>query len=304
MITLSKIRDLTLQAEPGNGREKHLSAASGLICFHSTLYVIADDELHLGVFPRDGDQPGELIRLFDGVLPVAPAKRKHEKPDLETLVMLPSFPELPHGAMLAIGSGSRPNRRRGVLLALDAKGQVSGSPCVVDCTPFLAPLVNEFAEVNIEGAVVVGSDMYLFQRGNKQAGNAIIRFPVEQVVGALHSERGPPLSPSSIVRVDIGDVGGVPLCFTDAAALPNGDVVFTCVAENTEDAFNDGACVGAAVGLLDNQGRVLVLERLEQPYKVEGVHARTSGDRIELLLVTDADNPAIPAMLFSASFDR
>src|SRR5271169_2423622 len=33
------------------------------------------------------------------------------------------------------------------------------------------------------------------------------------------------------------------------AALPDGTMVFTAVAEDTDDNYNDGACAGAAVGI-------------------------------------------------------
>jgi hypothetical protein len=46
------------------------------------------------------------------------------------------------------------------------------------------------------------------------------------------------------------------------------------------------------------------LQRLDQPYKVEGINARLHGDRLDLLLVTDADDPGIPAALFSTSIAK
>lgn len=116
MIALTKIRELDISpADTGVGR-LHLSAASGLVCLDSIICVIADDELHLGVFSLTSGKPGHLIRLFDGVLPQAKAARKRQKPDLEALARLPTFREFPHGALLAFGSGSRPNRRRGFCL--------------------------------------------------------------------------------------------------------------------------------------------------------------------------------------------
>ena len=68
MIALTKIRELNLSAASAAGRPLHLSAASGLVCLHSFIYVVADDELHLGVFARAPSEPGHLIRLFDGEL--------------------------------------------------------------------------------------------------------------------------------------------------------------------------------------------------------------------------------------------
>ena len=89
MITLTEIRELDLAAPSAPGRPSHLSAASGLVRVNSLIYVIADDEVHLGVFRLDSAEPGQLIRLFDGALPDAKAERKKRKPDLEAFTLLP-----------------------------------------------------------------------------------------------------------------------------------------------------------------------------------------------------------------------
>src|ERR1700741_1416955 len=107
MITVTKIRDLSLSAPTTAPRFSHLSAASGLVCINSFIYVVADDELHLGVFRHGDSSPGHLIPLLDGVLPEFKPERKKQKPDFEALTLLPSFGNRPHGALLAIGSGSR-----------------------------------------------------------------------------------------------------------------------------------------------------------------------------------------------------
>jgi hypothetical protein len=71
MVSLTKIRDLDLAAATGPGRPLHLSAASGLVCVGDRLYVVADDELHLGAFRTGSAAPGHLIRLFERALPTS-----------------------------------------------------------------------------------------------------------------------------------------------------------------------------------------------------------------------------------------
>ena len=302
MIALTKIRELNLSAAVSPGRPLHLSAASGLACLKSFIYVVADDELHLGVFRAASSEPGHLVRLFDGALPDSKAERKRKKPDLEALTLLPADDDHPHGALLALGSGSKPNRRMGALLGLDAQGAVHGSSRVVDLSPLLAPLDDAFAALNIEGAVVSGDELRLFQRGNKRhALNAIIRFPLSAVLDMLSRKPIDAMTPSAIDTIDLGQIDGIPFSFTDAAALPDGAVVFTAVAEDTDDAYDDGPCVGAAIGIADSGGRLRCLHQLDRPYKVEGVDARVDGDVIRLLLVTDADDAGVPAGLFSAT---
>jgi len=302
MITLTKVRQLDLSAATP-GRPLYLSAASGLVCISSLNYVVADDELHLGVFRANSSEPGHLVRLFEGELPACNADRKKQKADFEALTLLPSFGSYPDGALLALGSGSRPNRRLGALLGLDAQGAVRGSPQVVDCSPILASLDREVGSVNIEGAVVSGSELRLFQRGNKRSSeNAIIRFQLSTFLDALSSGQTAAIAPLAINTFDLGQVDGIPLCFTDAAALPDGRMVFTAVAEGVDDNYNDGACAGAAVGIVGNE--LQCLYHLDWPHKVEGVSARLEGDVIRLLLVSDADDFEIPAALFSATIAK
>ena len=303
MITLRKIRDLDVA--PCVGAEMtHLSAASGLLRAGSFLYVVADDELHLGIFRTTGRDPGELVRLFDGALPASKAERKRAKPDLEALTLLPPSADFPHGAMLALGSGSTPNRHSGVLLGLDAQGALRGEPRIVDLSPVFSSL-SALRELNIEGAVVCGNEMRLFQRGSKgDSPNLIIRFSLPAFLAALNGATNSTIEPLAIQSIDLGGIDGVPYTFTDATALPNGEVVFTAVAEDTADSYNDGPCGGAIIGILDCGNRVKRLLRLGVPLKIEGVDARVEGDIIGLMLVTDADDPSIPAGLFSATMDR
>ena len=303
MITLKKIRDLDVA--PCAGAEMtHLSAASGLVRAGSFLYVVADDELHLGIFRTTGRDPGELVRLFDGALPMLKAERKKAKPDLEALTLLPPSADFPHGAMLALGSGSTQNRHRGVLLGLDAQGALRGGPRIVDLSSVFSCL-SALRELNIEGAVVCGDEMRLFQRGSKgDSPNLIIRFSLTAFLAALNATANRTIEPLAIQSIDLGGIDGVPFAFTDATALPNGEVVFTAVAEDTADSYNDGPCGGAIIGILDCENRVKRLLRLGVPLKIEGIDARVEDDNISLMLVTDADDPSIPAGLFSATMDR
>ena len=302
-LTLTKIRELDLSAAPGPGRPSHLSAASGLVRAALYLYVVADDELHLGVFHATGARAGHLLRLFAGELPASPAARKARKPDLEALTLLPPFAGYPRGALFALGSGSTRERRRGALLALDARGEASSAARLCDLSNLFAALDERFTSANIEGAVVNGDELCLLQRGNRRVvQNAIVRFHLSTVLETFQSNA--PVTPFAIHAFDLGSVDGIPLCFTDGAALPDGDIVFTAVAEDTPDAYQDGPCAGAAIGVADREGNLRCLHRLDRPHKVEGVDARVEGDAIRLLLVTDADNAAVPASLYSAVLEK
>lgn len=304
MIDLQPLRSLTFSASQ-SAMPDRLSAASGIVVVGDVLYVVADDELHLGVFDLTGRTDARWVRLFPGDLPDEAATRKALKPDLEALVRLPPFAGHPGGALLALASGSKPNRRTGVLLSLDASGALSGPPRPVDLSAPYAALQKRFSALNIEGAVVRGQELVLLQRASGgHPENALIGFALAQVLDALGAvgELRLPELPARFLTVELGQVDGVPLGFTDGSALPDGRIVFSAVAENVDDTYHDGPCVAAAIGVIDVEGRLQGLERVDPVQKIEGVDARVDGAAIRLLLVTDGDDRSAAARLFSASF--
>ncbi|QJR16258.1 DUF6929 family protein [Usitatibacter palustris] len=299
-LILKRLRSLTLDEPSRPGALPHLSAASGLVRAGRRLYVVPDDENHLGVFPVAGRKPGKLTRLFEGKLPLGPAKRKKKKPDLESLVKLPAFGGFPHGALLALGSCSKENRCKAILMAIDAQGELDGEPAKVDLSAWYDGFERRLGRLNIEGAVVIGSELHLLQRGNKGGGrNARIRFRLDKVIKSLAKRQCLDMKPLiEIEEIDLGRIGDVPLCFSDGAALADGRMVFTAVAEDTCDAYEDGTCHGAAVGVLGRDGRVQLLETIGSRYKVEGIEAVKEGAVIHALMVTDADDASVPASLY------
>jgi hypothetical protein len=301
MPRLVTLRSLSLARASQAGRPRHLSAASGLVSAGRYVYVIADDELHLGVFRKQGRAPGALVRLRPGRLPSRKKDRKRRKPDFEAIVALPPFQSFPAGALFVLGSGSRTSRSKGVLVALDAQGSIDGRSRVVDLAPLYAAFEPAFDELNIEAAFLDGDRLALLQRGNKgDARNARIRVALPPLLAALGTDT--PLPRSALLDItpfELGTIAGVPLCFTDAAALPRGGFAFTAVAEDTDDSYADGACAGSAIGIIAADDRLRALWRLEPPLKVEGIAARIVRNATELTVVTDADDVTIAARLLA-----
>lgn len=303
MARLALQRELTLARAPGAGRPRHLSAASGLARIGNRIYVIADDEHHLGVFIDHDERPGSLVRLRRGALPPRKEARKRRKPDSESLVVLPPFDRHPHGALFALGSGSRANRRAAVLLALNAEGLITGPPRAIGLTHCFACLQREFRDVNIEGAFLDGDHLALLQRGNKRnPRNARVRIPLAPFLEALAEKRTMPAAKLvDITDFTLGTFDGAPLSFTDGAALGGGAFAFTAVAEATNDSYADGACVAAAIGIIDRNDRLHSLWQLEPPLKVEGIDARLTDKALDLMVVTDADDVSVPAQLLTVT---
>jgi hypothetical protein len=113
---------------------------------------------------------------------------------------------------------------------------------------------------------------------------------------------GPAPLPQRIRRHRLGSMQGVPLTFTDGAALADGRWVFTAVAEATGDSVADGACVGSVVGVMTAQSTVQALFALPGREKVEGVATRLAGRTVDLCLVTDADDPHVASLLLRSRF--
>ncbi len=297
-MVLRLIRKLDLAAGSEPDRPAWLSAASGLVRTTDEFCVVADDELHLGRFTLDQQRPGRLQRIFPGDLPDEPKKRKKRKPDLEVLLRLPASAGLPHGALLALGSGSGAHRRRGALLALGVHGRVVGKPRSIDAAPLFTRLSQTFADLNLEGGWVAGNRLQLLQRGNKgNSRNAVLQWDLQPMLRCLLRERSlPDAEPVNVREFDLGDVQGVPLGFTDASPLPQGGWLFSAVAENTDNALDDGPCLGAAIGRVDARARIRWIRPVDPLYKIEGIDVQ-QGAQLRAWLVSDADDPRVPASL-------
>ena len=260
----------------------HLAAASGVVAVGEYIYVAPDDDNFVGVFIGDG--PGHRAPLFEGELPDDRRERKRLKSDVESLAVVP------HAgggrALLALGSGSTERRRRAALWRLGAGGALVGDePLVFDLSPLYRELDAHFAELNIEGAAAVEDDwLLLAQRGNgSDLANAIVTVRMRDALAGG--------GPAREVRpYDLGEIDGVPLAFTDLTPLGDGRVAFVAAAEDTDDPYLDGPNAGSVLGLLDQNGDVADLVRIEGTRKVEGVTLAPDG--ASFLVVDDPDDRA------------
>lgn len=291
-MKLNHLRDLTVESPLASGHA-FVSAASGIVVRENRLYVVADDAHCLAVFALDGDRPGELITLIEGDLPSDKADRKRAKPDFETLVEVPGASG---DRLLALGSGSTAQRMRGAITGLgDAGEQSRARP--IDLRPLFAALEPLVPEINVEGAVLAGDGLLLFNRGNMRSPASHV---LEAPLGAVLA--GGPVK--ALVRAELAlpVVSGVPLNVTDACRLPDGRILLSTVAEETEDNYADGDLMGAAIVELDAEFAVAAIHPLDPPLKVEGIAIREIASGPELLCVNDADEPSEPSALYTGAY--
>lgn len=269
-----------------------VAAASGIALAGGSLFVLADDELALARYDREGRRTGE-ITLLPGVLPEDERERKAHKADFEALVPLPD------GSLLALGSGSTPSRRRGAWVQVE--GSRTGSR-PIDLSPLYARLERELPELNIEGGAVLEDVLYLTSRGNgARRENALVRLDWPSCTRALEAGAVPADVLRDIDQVQLGDLDGHPLGFTDLASCA-GVLLFTAAAEASLNTYHDGACAGSALGVLTPEGAVQELVTLAPVMKVEGLYATPAAAGFELWLVADPDDRTARAPLMAASY--
>ncbi len=248
----------------------------------------------MAVFDAESDEPGFLIKVMKGRTPASSDERADHKPDFECMALFAPFGRFEHGAVLGLGSGSAPDRDKGTLLTLAADHRPQEPFEVIELGPLYERLRRALDDLNIEGSAVVGDDFRLLQRGNGPEGrNARVDLELAAVQHAL--DRGDPLPANSVTGIefyDLGQVRGVPLCFSDASPLSDGRMAFIASAESS------GGHLGSSIGLMESDGKVSFNEPIDHELKLEGLAARATDEgRLQLLMVSDADDPDSPSPL-------
>jgi hypothetical protein len=289
-LHLRELRRLDLAEPPGR-----VAAASGIVRRGDVVHVIGDDQRYLAEFRLSSPAPGTVRRLLEA--------DGDDKPDLEALTVLPPFADHPYGALLGLGSGSAPARRRGFTCALAADGTLAGEPAELDLAPVYALLAEHVDGLNVEGACVMGERLWLLHRGNRgERTNVVAELSLDALVRSLGGDRRVDVHELAAVReYDLGSLDGVELTFSDATPIGGDLLVFTASAEAQGVDGPDGAIRGSVVGTIDLDGDVRRLRTIDRRYKVEGVHATIDTGVLDFLFVCDQDDPDAAAPLLSAA---
>lgn len=246
-------------------RPPHVRAGSGLAFVDTPsgrrLAVVQDDALFVALVDVGSRSVCSVTlpageggsRQFDDVR----GNKKH-KLDLEALLAceLDGAP-----ALLAVGSGSLSPRE--VMVSVRSFGEapdVRVHPLPALYARLHADKRFSGSELNLEGAVLLGDRLRLFQRGNGAPREGLV--PVDAtgelswpaLLAHLEDPASPPPALEGVTRWALGDVDGVPVTFTDAAAGPAGAVLYLAVAERSPSATEDGEVVGAALGVMAKDG--------------------------------------------------
>ena len=294
-------------------RPDHVRAGSGLALWHGQLAVVQDDTLFVGLvdlaqlgagppavtaLPLPAGEQG--VRHFGGERP-----NKRFKPDLEAAVALPD------GRLLAIGSGSTPLRQ--VWYLVDAPTEPVGETKPVGVTRVDASAIYAkirvvpdalTAELNLEGVALWRDRLWLAQRSNgtplgpRPREDALLSAVFAEVLQWL--DHGGPVPEWRLERtVSLGYLDGVRLTLTDLCAC--GDRLWwLAAAEDSPDAYQDGAVAGSVLGWLEEGGlhTIPLCDQHGAPLrsKCEGLAVDPSDPR-RLWAVVDCDDAAVAAEL-------
>jgi len=235
----------------------------------------------------------------------------------------------PHGLLIMAGSGGMSwegvRRSTCVVYSRDEHGHIVGLPAKVSLEGLHAYLEGSpwlTGELNIEGMAVYGRYLVLAQRGNstahdgRPADNLLIRLSLSEVLESFYTDlRVGRCELEEIRAYDLGylplEVDGesfdVKLDFTDLDAVshdPQRRLVFTAAGEGTDaQGPAKGRIAGSIVGVIGADGNIQRSYPLADPtIKLEGVDARynPATGTLDLLLVSDADDPGVPAPLMAA----
>lgn len=294
-------RALQYATDPGSasGIASHVRAASAIRRLGSRLIVIQDDVNALAVM----DASRRIMPLL--MPPGADGRRsfddatgnKHLKTDLEAAVVLPD------ARVLAFGSGSARARERIVVVESETGVRVRRAPGLYSRLRKHCDAVG--TELNIEGAVIQGHRLRLFQRGNGarvtggRSGSLVFDVDLAQLLRWL-AGRGAVPDVTDVLEVDLGTIDGVPFGFTDAAVAVDGRIAFVACAEESVNVRGDGPVLGCRFGWLDDTGAqvtdVIDSDRRATPLKLEGIEPRPGSTGV-FDVVADMDRPDHPAML-------
>lgn len=299
-------------------RSAHVRAASGLDWVGDKLAVVQDDSNFIALVDVISGV-AEFISLPAGAL----GKRmfddergnKADKFDFESLLAT----TLSDGTdvLLAFGSGSTSRRESVAIVPLKDEGEPRVLPAHALYDVLRACHSFAGSELNIEGALRVGSRLRLFGRGNGAVSEGVERVnatcDLDWADFLRYLENPATIAAPAllnVVRFQLGEMSGTRITFTDAAVVPggsgyaDGSVLYTGTAESSNDVVDDGPVAGSVVGIIsaDMGGTARFAEIRDAAgevirAKVEGIAV---GDfaRGQIFVVVDADDHNRPSELW------
>lgn len=259
-----------------------IGAASGLLYHNEQLFVISDNSNYLYNFQRDTQQLDKKLLIEDSVHTRIP---KDKKADLEAITQF-------NETLYLFGSGSTEKRNLLVTYTL-AEEQVER----IDLTETYHSLQTKYGvapgDFNIEGALAMNDEFWLFNRGNGP----------RQKNGIFVISRS--FTPKAYYPIELPKLHQVPLGFTDATLI-DGKIYFIAAAEDSRSNYLDGEVKGTVWGVIDPRTKALEsLQTISETHKFEGMTCyKESKNKLDFLLCEDQDGDLDSSNIYQLTIFR
>jgi hypothetical protein len=241
---------------------EEVASASGLEVVDGIIYILSDDSSFLYKLKHDLTLV-EKISLYQTNAKDPEHIAKPDKADLECMGQL-SINGYKH--LLLMGSGSKnPHRNKAFLVKLPTNYNRKHIVWEMDVSALYSLLrshneITSSGEINLEGLAFGNENVYLLNRGNPEGSkNVVLSFNKAEFIEYIqgHTE-GVPFP--SIHPINLPEISGVKTGLSGADFF-DGHFWFSCSAEDSPNAYDDGNVKGSMLGLFsidhESNGRFL-----------------------------------------------
>ncbi|WP_224995685.1 hypothetical protein [Cesiribacter sp. SM1] len=267
-------------------------SGSGLAVSGDKIYLVGDDSPHLFVLNQQYQVTNQYLMLQEWAgnarIP------KSGKPDFESMTHA-TWGQEP--SLLVFGSGSK-SPERDSLLVLPLNNL--HNPKRYSLTRLYDAIYRKEGisrdNLNLEGAVMAGKDLWLFNRGT----NSIIIIDWNSLFAYINNPAPPTPLNIEVHQHQLPEIGGKQARFSGACSIPGTSLIlFTASVEDTENWIDDGEVLGSLVGVLSMEQAGspvtdfwIITDSSGNPLleKLESIDVLESGDDyLEILAVADND---------------
>lgn len=280
-------------------------SGSSITYYENKLYLIGDDAKEILILDTNY-QIQDTILIHDYSKKRIPKKVKL---DYESSIVIS---EEGKNYLLALGSSSRKNREKGILISLDLKNSdfKKQTHPEIDLSHFIKHVESKkIGEINIEGSTIIGNHILLSNRANAANNKNIL------IITSTNFWKNPEDLPIQIVHIFLPinsnySLGVSELCYVKEKDL----LLLTLSSEETDNAYDDGAIGDSYIGwmgnisaklkdasiTLDGMLRLAEFDKAFEQEKIEGI-AVESFEQEKILLHLISDNDDGQSRLFKIS---
>jgi hypothetical protein len=283
-------------------------SGSALSLVQEDAFIVGDDSPYLFRLAPPYDTVSQRYLLLPEFAETARIP-KPLKPDWESVAVGP-YQGQTH--LFVFGSGAKSPERDSLLVLNPLHPDQQARYSLTALYDRIVPeSQGERASLNLEGAVVAGEALFLFNRGD----NGILRIGWQDFIGFLAGQMGAQDLKLERFSVSLPQIDGKEARFSDACPIPGENaLLFTATVENTANWIDDGEILGSYVGLLSLQdlpaGSVsqvtLLLDQDGEPIKdkVESIAVRGVAESKDLLALAVTDNDDGTSKLLDLQISR